>query len=37
MIMTKNILLSSTIMGLIKDVVKMEHSKVQNAESQLVR
>ena len=37
MIMTKNILLSSTIMGLIKDVVKIEHSKVKNAESQRAR
>ena len=35
--MTKNILLSSTIMGLIKDIVKMEHTKVKNAESQRAR
>ena len=32
-----NSLLSSTIMSLIKDIVKMEHSKVKNAESQRVR
>ena len=30
------IMISSTIMGLIKDIVKMEHSKVKNAESQRV-